>query len=100
MELSRVILGPVVTEKAEALKAGAHRTYTLRVASAATKVDVKAALERYFQVEVESVRALRTRPKRRALGGGSMEKRHRAKKMLVTLSKDSTALDLASFKSA
>lgn len=100
MDLTRVILGPVVTEKAEALKIGAHRIYTLRVDQNATKVDVRNALQKYFQVEVDSVRVMRTRPKSRTLGAGSMEKRHRSKKMLVTLAKDSAALDLASFKTA
>ena len=99
MELSRVILGPVVTEKAERQKV--MNIYTIRVAPAATKIDVKNALRKYYDVEVESVRVLVTRPKARNLGAGrSMEKRHRSKHMLVRLGKKSKALDLATFKAA
>ena len=97
MELSHVINGQVMTEKAEALKA--VKTYTLHIAQDATKVDVKNALKKYYDVEVESVRIILTRPKTRQMGGrGVMEKRHRMKKALVTLTKKSKALDLATFK--
>lgn len=97
MDLSRIILGPVVTEKAERLKMDA-RTHTLHVAPGATKVDVAAALRAFYGIEVESVRILRTRPKARPFGkGGMMEKRHAQKRAIVTLKSDSKALDLASF---
>jgi len=100
MDLTRVIMGPIVTEKAEGLKASdTHRTYTLRVAPKATKVDVKTALKRFYDLEIESVRVINTRPKTRNMGKTTMEKRHRMKKMLVTLKKGSKALDLTSFKS-
>lgn len=99
MELSRVILGPVVTEKAERLKA--QNTYTLRVAGQATKIDVKNALRKYYDVDVAVVRVLNTVPKRRLIGAGVvMEKRHRNKHMIVRLAKKSKPLDLAAFKSS
>lgn len=99
MELTRIILGPIVTEKAEGLKASeTHRTYTMQVAASATKVDVKNALKRFYDLDVASVRVINTRPKSRSIGKGSMEKRHRMKKMLVTLAKGSKALDFTSFK--
>ena len=99
MDLANVILGPVVTEKAERLKA--QNTYTLRVARSATKIDVKGALRKYYDVDVESVRVLTTAAKRRAVGAGKfMEKRHRAKHMIVRLAKKSKALDLATFKAS
>jgi large subunit ribosomal protein L23 len=98
MDLTRIIMGPIVTEKAEILKASdTHRTYTLRVSPRATKVDVKNALKRFYDVDVSSVRIINTRPKTRAVGRGTMEKRHRMKKMLVTLAKDSKVLDLTAF---
>ena len=97
MELSNVIIGQVMTEKAEALKGA--KTYTLHIAQHATKVDVKNALKKYYDVEVTSVRIILTRPKTRQMGGrGTMEKRHRMKKALITLSKKSKTLDLATFK--
>ncbi|MBU2213065.1 50S ribosomal protein L23 [Patescibacteria group bacterium] len=96
MDLSRVILGSIVTEKAERLKVG--RTYTLKVANAATKIDVKAALKRYYDVEAESVRVMRVVAKSRAIRRGMMQKRHPYKKVMVTLNKQSKTLDIASFK--
>lgn len=97
MELSRVILGPIVTEKAERLKAGG-RTYTLRVALAATKIEVKKALKHFYDLDVTSVRVLRTRPKSRIIGQGRvMEKRHAVKKVMVTVASKSKPLDLAVF---
>ena len=99
MDLSRIILGPIMTEKAEGLKASTtHRTYTLRVAAHANKVDIKTALKKFYDVDISSVRVMNARPKTRAVGKGHMEKRHRMKKMLVTLTKDSKTLDLATFK--
>lgn len=97
MDLSRVILGPIVTEKAERQKAEA-RTHTLRVAKRATKIDVKSALKKFYDVDVTNVRVVRVPSKHRAVRGGVMEKRHPYKKVLVTLGAKSKALDLASFK--
>ncbi len=99
MELSSVILGPVVTEKAERLKT--EGTYVLKVNQNATKVDVKNALRRYYDVDVASVRVLRTRPKTRIMGQGAvLEKRHRSKRMIVRLTKKSKTLDLSTFRTA
>lgn len=99
MELSRVILGPVVTEKAERLKSADRHMYTLRVAPKATKIEVRKALEQYFDVQVLSIRALTVRPKTREVSPyQSMEKRHASRKVMVTLLKDSKPLDLSAFK--
>lgn len=99
MDLTRVILGPVVTEKAERLKIGQKRTYTLRISPHATKVDVQHALERFYDVEVEKIRIIPVRSKHRLFGrGASMEKRHAGKKALVTLTSKSRVLDITSFK--
>jgi large subunit ribosomal protein L23 len=96
MELTRVILGPVVTEKSELLKQ--ERTYALKVDPAATKVDVKNALRTYFGVEAGSVRVMRVGSKTRAIGVRTITKRKPFKKVFVTLTKDSKSLDLAKFK--
>ncbi len=98
MELSRVIIGSIVTEKAERIKQ--NRCYTLKVQPAATKIDVQNALEQYFDVDVTSVRVMRVGSKTRAIGAGrEITKRHGFKKMIVTLSEKSKALDLSHFKS-
>lgn len=99
MELSRVIIGPVVTEKAERLK-GVNRTYTIRVAPNATKVDVMNALKKYYDIEATSVRVMRTPPKKRTVGRGKViTKRPPTKKMMVTIAPKSKPLDIANFKS-
>lgn len=102
MNLAHVIIGPVVTEKAERLKAAdGNNVYTLWIAPAATKVDVKKALNRFYDVTAKSVRVMKTQAKTRNLGAGKvMEKRHVGKKVMVTLTKDSKALDLNSFRSS
>ncbi len=99
MELTRVIVGPIVTEKAERLKSGGSRTYTLRIAHGATKIDVRNALRTYFGVDASSVRIVRVQPKSRMVGMGTeMMKRRTFKKALVTLHKDSKPLDIAAFE--
>jgi len=99
MDLTRVIIGPVVTEKSERMKTADKRVYTLRVDKQATKIDVKAALKRFYDVDAASVRVMRTTGKVRRFGrNGVMQKRHPFKKMMVTLSAKSKALDLTSFK--
>ena len=91
-------MGQIVTEKAEILKG--RRTYTLRVDPRATKIDVKKALKQFYDVDVTSVRVIRTRPKTRAVQSlrSDMEKRHRMKKALVTITAKSKVLDITSFK--
>ncbi|MBU0766558.1 50S ribosomal protein L23 [Patescibacteria group bacterium] len=96
MDLSRVILGSIVTEKSERLKV--NRTYTLKVAPDSTKIDIKAALKRYYDVNADSVRVMRVVAKNRAIRGGTMQKRHPYKKVMVTLDKQSKTLDIANFK--
>jgi ribosomal protein L23 len=98
MDPSRIILGSVTTEKAERLKLA--RTYVLRVDQSASKIDVKNALSKYYGIEVTSIRSHRVRPKSRNMGlGRDMEKRHRSKRMIVTLDAKSPPLDLMKFSS-
>lgn len=95
MHHTTVIMGPVVTEKAEAGKATA-RTYSLMVRKEATKIDVKNALRMIYGVDVSSIRSMNVRGKSRKVGQSRIfTKRSAFKKMLVTLSKKSPSLDLA-----
>lgn len=100
MDLSRVIIGPMVTEKSERLKAqGKTKVYTMQVRNDATKIDIKAALQKYYDVEVASVRVQNTIGKTRMVGNNrAIQKRKPARKALVTLTANSKPLDLASFK--
>lgn len=96
MELTQVIIGEVVTEKAERGKT--KKIHTLRVHPHATKIDVLSALRRYFGVEPLSVRILHVRAKERVAGKGrSIEKRHASKRAIVTLTPKSKTLDLTVF---
>ncbi|MBI2636387.1 50S ribosomal protein L23 [Candidatus Peregrinibacteria bacterium] len=99
MNLSCVIIAPIVTEKAERLKASDVRTYTLRVDPRATKVDVINSLKMFYGVDVSAVRIIKTQAKKRDLGAGkTMEKRHACKKAMVTLKPKSKALDISDFQ--
>ncbi len=62
-----IIKRPVVTEKGLAAKESA-RTLCLEVAPAATKTDIKAAVEKIFKVKVESVRTASFHGKERRRG--------------------------------
>lgn len=97
MDSTLLILGPVVTEKAERGKE--QRTYTLRVRPEATKIDVKRALKKFYDVDAESIRVQRVRPKERLVGNGRViQKRAPWKKMVITLAPKSKPLDLVQFK--
>lgn len=97
MDLSRVIIGSIVTEKSERLKT--EHSYTLKVAPEATKVDVQNALKRFYDIDAQSVRVMRVIGKSRNVGPyRTFTKRHAFKKAVVTLDAKSKAIDLSQFK--
>lgn len=99
MDLTRVIVGQIVTEKTERLKG--ERAYTVQVAPDANKIQIADALRTHFGVEPVSVRIMLVRPKTRPVGPYKIfTKRHRSKKAVVTLSKDSKPLDITNFKAS
>ena len=53
-QLTQVLLAPVVSEKSTRV-ADKNRQYVFRVADAATKPEIKAAVEFMFKVQVEAV---------------------------------------------
>ncbi len=67
MNVLEVIRRPVVTEKAVAKKEG-ELTLCFEVAAAATKTQIKAAVQKVFKVKVESVRTLNNEGKLRRRG--------------------------------
>ncbi len=83
----QVIKKPLVTEKSSALAESS--VYTFEVDRKATKVEVKTAVEEFFNVKVKSVKTLvcRGRSKRSARG---MTKVKYWKKAYVTLGKGET----------
>jgi large subunit ribosomal protein L23 len=56
-DLHRTIIAPVVTEKSSAAYA-ARKEYAFRVDRAATKPEIKAAIEKLFDVTVTAVRTM------------------------------------------
>ena len=79
-----VIKRPLVTERATNLKALANQ-YVFRVALAATKRDVKQAVERLFKVKVLGVNTMRVGGKFRRMGNAPGAHRPDWKKAIVSL---------------
>jgi large subunit ribosomal protein L23 len=70
MDVRHVIIEPVISEKSYALMA--EGKYTFRVADAAHKTQIRAAVEEIFGVTVAAVRTsrVRSKPKRRGVHNG------------------------------
>jgi large subunit ribosomal protein L23 len=77
-----VILSPVITEKAT--NASEHSKVIFKVAIAATKPQIKEAVERLFDVKVKSVNTLRRRGKWK-LVKGRVGRQSDTKRAIVTL---------------
>ncbi|HEX4573969.1 MAG TPA: 50S ribosomal protein L23 [Gemmatimonadales bacterium] len=82
-DLHQLIVGPVVTEKSSAAFA-ARKEYAFRVHADATKPQIRAAIEKLFQVSVTEVRTMVVRARRRTLGR-YVGRRPSWKKAIVTL---------------
>jgi len=79
-----IIQRPLITERATNLRADVNQ-YVFRVASGASKRDVKLAIEKLFKVNVVSVNTLRVHGKFRRMGGGRGAYRADWKKAIVSL---------------
>ena len=80
--LYQVLLGPVYSEKAQSL--GEQGVQVFKVASNATKLEIKKAIELLFNVEVEKVNTLNTKGKSKRFGK-TIGRRSDVKKAYVTL---------------
>ena len=97
MHAFQVIKHPVVSEKTQMLELS--RTHTVIVDPGATKVDVRSAFERLYDVKVESVNIISVREKFRASGKrGPIAKRRSAKKAIVKLGAGSKLVDFQKLK--
>jgi large subunit ribosomal protein L23 len=82
-QLMNVVLAPIVSEKST-LVADKNEQVVFRVADAATKPEIKAAVELLFKVKVESVQVLSVKGKQKRFG--RMQGRRRSwKKAYVCL---------------
>ena len=82
-QLMSVVLAPVVSEKSTRV-ADKNRQYVFRVADAATKPEIKAAVEMLFKTKVDAVTVLRVKGKSKRFGR-FMGRRRNWKKAYVRL---------------
>ena len=83
-----VIIRPVVTEKSTE-QLDRHGAYSFVVAKDANKVEIASAVEKLFNVKVESVRTMQYRGKERRVGR-HVGRRAAWKKAVVTLREGDT----------
>ena len=79
-----IIVRPLITERATNLKATANQ-YVFRVATGATKIDIKAAIEKLFKVQVLAVNTMKVHGKFRRQGSARGAYRPDWKKAIVSL---------------
>ncbi len=82
----QILLVPHVSEKSTLL-AEANNQHVFKVASDATRSEVKQAVEELFKVKVDKVRILNVKGKAKRFGG-RLGKRSDMRKAYVTLSSD------------
>ncbi|MGH1543053.1 MAG: 50S ribosomal protein L23 [Arenicella sp.] len=93
--LYQVLVSPVVSEKSSVI-AEQMGQVVFRVLPSATKAEVKAAVEKAFEVEVEKVQILNVKGKTKRFGR-SEGKRNDVKKAYVRL-KDGSDIDFTAFQ--
>ena len=90
MEAHDIIIRPIITEKT--MDGNTQQKYTFEVDEAATKIDVKRAVEAAFGVKVSKVNTLHVRGRLRRQG--RYEGYTKAwKKAVVTLTQDSKTIE-------
>ncbi|MGM0610490.1 MAG: 50S ribosomal protein L23 [Thermodesulfobacteriota bacterium] len=85
MELTQVLIKPIITEKATYLKEATNKV-TFRVHPDANKYLVKQAIETLFNVGVDYVNVVRVRTRARKKFGRKVGRKPGFKKAYVTLS--------------
>lgn len=80
--LLEVLKNPLITEKATRITE--HNQYMFKIEPTATKVEVKAAVEKFFKVKVKSVNTLKN-PGKTKVFRGRKGTRSDLKKAIVTL---------------
>ena len=82
-----IILAPIITEKTAGMEAEGR--YAFKVSTKANKTEIKQAIEKKFNVKVESVNTINSHPKKRRVGKYTgMTSKY--KKAIVTLEKGNT----------
>ena len=86
-----IIKGPIITEKSSDSAQNKNRI-TLSVDTKANKIEIKDAVEKLFNVKVESVNTINVRPKKKRVGRYP-GKTNKVKKAIVTL-KEGSSIEL------
>lgn len=86
-----IIKGPIITEKSSEI-AQNNNQITLSVDTKANKIEIKDAVEKLFNVKVESVNTINVRPKKKR-AGRYPGKTNKVKKAIVTL-KEGSSIEL------
>jgi len=86
-----IIKAPIITEKSADLLQN-HNTITFSVDVKANKVEIKQAVEKIFNVEVESVNTINVKPKKKRVGR-YVGKTNKVKKAIVKL-KEGSSIEL------
>ena len=82
-----VIKAPIVTEQSKAAKE--EGKYTFKVDPKATKLEIKEAVEKIFNVKVKAIRTINVKVKKRRVGRYT-GLTNRSKKAIVTLQEGQT----------
>ena len=85
-----IVKAPIITEKSE--MARQEGVYTFKVDPRANKTEIKLAIEKIFDVNVESIRTINAKPKKKRVGRYS-GMTNQYKKAIVTL-KEGQTIDL------
>ena len=86
-----IIKAPIVTEKSAKLASDGN-TITFSVDTKANKTEIKQAVEKIFNVKVESVNTINVKPKKKRVGR-YVGKTNRVKKAIVKL-KEGSSIEL------
>lgn len=85
-----IIKAPIITEKSSSL--AANNVITFSVDIRANKTQIKQAIEKIFDVEVESVNTINVKPKKKRVGR-YVGKTNKVKKAIVKL-KEGSSIEL------
>ena len=85
-----IILAPVITEKTANMEV--EGKYAFKVANKANKTEIKQAVEKIFDVKVESVNTINVKPRKKRVGRYA-GLTNRKKKAIVTL-KEGSSIEL------
>ena len=85
-----IIKAPIITEKSSAL--AANNVVTFSVDTKANKTQIKQAVEKIFNVKVESVNTVNVKPKKKRVGR-YVGKTNKVKKAIVKL-KEGSSIEL------